>query len=230
MKEKPILSLVIPFYNENVSHVLSNLTILLDKEKINYEIIAVDNGSNDGTGSVIDEFIKNNNKVKKLHIIKNKGYGFGINKGLSITNGTYIGYLWGDNQVDSSLSISVFKKLKETKSDLCKVARVMRKETLIRKIESNIYNFIMDFLFNLDSKDVNGCPKIMKSKVYKNLNIKSKDWFIDAEIMIKCNKKGYKVIEIPISSDKRKIGESKVSLFTILEFIYNIILYKLGGI
>jgi len=226
------LSLVIPFFNEekNVEEVLKRLVAHLNGKKIKFEVLAVDNGSFDNTGSIIDGLKAKDSRIKKIRIEKNQGYGYAINKGLLMCKGNYIGYLWGDNQIPPEVIIKILDALKNEQADLCKIWRKSRTESLTRKIESFIYNGLMKILFGLESKDVNGCPKIMKSGIYRPLNIKSSDWFIDAEIMIKCNDRGYKIKEIPVKPTKRKAGISKVNFMTTLEFFKNILKYRLFGL
>jgi glycosyltransferase involved in cell wall biosynthesis len=220
---------VIPFYNEekNVKTVLQNLSQELDKNQVKYEIIAVNNGSFDQTGEIIDDFVKTNRSVKKLVIDKNQGYGYGIHQGLKQCRGKYIGYLWGDNQIPPSITMKIFRKLKIDDLDLCKVTRKLRTESLWRKIYSKTYNLLMRAFFDVDSHDTNGCPKIMKSEVFNSLNLESKDWFLDAEILIKCRKNNYLFKEIPVNSFSRKAGKSKVNWSTSIEFMKNILLFKL---
>ena len=223
------LSLTIPFFNEekNVSSVIKSLLFALNKEKINFEVIAIDNGSFDSTGTIIDQFKGKDSRVRKLRIDKNQGYGYAIKKGLSMCRGNYIGYLWGDNQISPEVIPRLLYVLKNEPVSLCKIWRKSRTESIGRKIESYLYNFFMKILFGINSKDMNGCPKIMKSEVYKSLNIMSKDWFIDAEIMIKCGRKGYKIKELPVNPTERKAGMSKVNFMTSLEFAKNILKYRL---
>jgi len=230
MKKHSELSLVIPFYNEgnNVNILLNNLIQNLNKEKIDYQIMAVDNGSRDDTAKFIDSFCKKTDRVKKVTVKVNQGYGFGITTGLSACDGKYIGYLWGDNEIPVEATIAVFKKLKNQNLHLCKITRKRRKSSLFREVQSFFYNSMMRILFGVRSTDVNGCPKIMKNEVYKSLNIKSKDWFIDPEIMIKCKRKLYKVGEVPVISVKRREGTSNVNWKTVFEFIKNIIKCWLG--
>lgn len=223
------LSLVIPFFNEdkNVDGVLNSLAASLNREKIKYEIIAVDNGSFDDTGILIDKLKKKNGKIKKLWIRKNQGYGYAIRRGLSMCKGDYIGYLWGDNQISPEAIPKLLHKLKDGQVSLCKISRVSRTESAIRRIQSYLYNSMMRIFFGVQSRDINGCPKIMKSDVYKSLNIKSSDWFIDPEILIKCKRKGYKIKEVSVTPIDRKAGVSKVSFRTTLEFIKNIFRYRI---
>ncbi|MDD5499843.1 MAG: glycosyltransferase, partial [Candidatus Nanoarchaeia archaeon] len=78
------LSLVIPLFNEeeNVVSLLNVLTSALKKEGISYEVLAVDNGSMDNTGDLIDKFSKKCRNVIKIKVKENKGYGFGVLSGL----------------------------------------------------------------------------------------------------------------------------------------------------
>ncbi len=228
--KKQELSLVIPFYNEekNVEAVLTDLSSFLNKAKIDYEIVAVDNGSLDSTSMLIDSFSKKNKRVRKLKILKNKGYGYGILQGLKSCTGKYVGYLWGDNQIPNNSIPKLLNGLKNGR-DLCKITRKSRTESFSRKIQSFVYNSMMFLFFGVKSKDVNGCPKIMKKEVFQALRINSYDWFIDAEIMIKCKRKRFKVLEIPVISSDRDSGKSNVNYGTAFEFLKNIMKYSLGG-
>ncbi|HIH17782.1 MAG TPA: glycosyltransferase family 2 protein [Nanoarchaeota archaeon] len=229
---KPEVSIVLPFYNEegNVRKVLQDLSSEFGKSKIDYEIIAVNNGSWDKTPGIISDVKKKNKRVKRVDVKKNQGYGFGILTGLKSAQGKYIGYGWGDGQVLASDFVKVFQTLKESKVDICKVRRVTREsEGFSRNFRSKGYNLLISSLFFMNLKDINGCPKIMKEEVYRNLNLQSRDWFLDPELIIKAKRKGYKILEVPIIFKKRERGKSNVGFIkTDFEFLKNIIKYRLG--
>jgi len=227
---KPEVSLVIPFYNEegNVEKVIQELSSEFKKNKISYEILAVNNGSWDKTPIIINKLTKENKNIRKIDVKKNKGYGYGILTGLKYAKGSYVGYGWGDNQIAASDFVKVFKRLKQNNLDICKVKRILRTESFSRKVQSKLYNFLVLILFSANIKDVNGCPKIMKKAVYKSLNLKSYDWFLDPELIIKAKRKKFKIEELPVISSKRQKGKSKVDFKTPLEFFKNLIKYKLG--
>ncbi len=225
------LSLVIPFYNEesNVKKVVQEIVDNFNLNKINYEIIAVDNGSTDGTRKIIKGLNKSNPRIKLSIVRKNIGYGNGIISGINQANGNFIGYHWGDGQVPSKYITEVFNKIKEGDYHLGKITRIYREYSLTRKIASNFYNTFFPLLFGVNSKDINGCPKIMKGSLLKNLELESKDWFIDAEIMIKAKRNKFKLVEVPAEYKKRTGGKSKVRSNVILEFLRNMIRFKLKG-
>jgi len=229
---QPTFSLVIPLYNEekNVTKVIVPIISELKKERIDYELILVNNGSQDETGKLIKELNKKNSRIKLVKIEVNQGYGWGIISGLKKTRGKYIGFMCGDEQVHPGDVIKTYHKLVSDNLDLCKVSRVIRQDGFKRRLISIFYNFIFSLIFPVKSRDINGTPKIMKREVYEKINLKSKDWFIDAEAMIKCEKKGYKIGEVPIIFYQRKEGVSNVKLSTIFEFLKNILRYRIKGL
>ena len=68
----------------------------------------------------------------------------------------------------------------------------------------------------------------MKLEVYKGIVLTSKDWFIDAEIIIKLNDLDKKFFDVPIVFQEREQGASKVRFITIIEFLKNILDYKIN--
>lgn len=225
------LSMVIPFYNEeeNARFVIADLTSILEKNKIDYEIIAVNNGSTDRTESILHEI--KNNRIKIVKIENNIGFGYGVIKGLEAATGNYVGYMWGDGQIPASTVAVLFKKIQKENFDICKIRRSARDYSIFRKLESGAYNWIIARLFfgNI-TKDMNGSPKIMKRSLYEKLNIKSHDWFIDTEVMVKCRYLNAAIGEVKAAYLKREKGKSKVKFTVMFEFLKNIIRFRFWGL
>lgn len=219
------LSIVIPFYNEeeNVADVVSGLNMELSKNKINYEMVLVNNGSTDNTQVIIKSFRNKNNRIKQIDISLNEGYGWGIMNGLDASRGEYIGFIDGDNQVGPEQVILAFNAIRKSNADICISRRNNRQDNLKRKLISRLYNIMLNLTFLLNLKDVNSKPKLMRSKIYKDMEISSKDWFIDTEMLIKAKKMNCRIVEIPIRHNQRMKGKSKVKFMVIAEFLSNII-------
>lgn len=152
----------IPFYNEedNVEEVLNALYSVLKSTSIEYEILAVDNGSIDNTGKILNELNKKIDTLKVLSVSVNGGYGSGIISGLKKGLGEYIGFMCGDNQVEPVSLIDVYNKAKKDKLDLCKVRRVKRHDSFSRIVISFLYNIICPVLFSIKARDINGTPSV----------------------------------------------------------------------
>ncbi|MEW6075880.1 MAG: glycosyltransferase family 2 protein, partial [Candidatus Omnitrophota bacterium] len=129
------LSLVIPLYNEadNIRELIGTLSAALEKEKIEYELVLVDNGSSDATGALIEEYARADNRIRRVNVRKNIGYGWGIIKGLEAAEGEHLGFMCGDGQIKPADVVRVYRKLTEERLDLCKVRRVYREDGLQRK-------------------------------------------------------------------------------------------------
>ncbi len=222
------LSVVIPFYNEedNAAAVLNGISAALSGNNISFEIVAVDNGSVDKTGEIL-EGLKNTIKgLKVIRIPVNEGYGWGIRQGLEKSIGEYLGFMCGDNQVEPVVLAQVYNKLKGEGLDLCKVKRVKRYDGFSRKFISFFYNVICPMLFSVNDRDLNGTPKIFKRSIFEKINLVSKGWFIDAEIMINFSKLSSKVGDVPVVFKKREKGASKVNVKAVIGFIKEMLCYK----
>ena len=222
------LSIVIPFFNEekNVKNVVDSLVRNIEILGINYEIVLVDNGSKDDTLNIINKLIKENKNLKKVRLVGNEGYGHGILSGLKTAKGKYVGFIDGDGQFGNENVVEAYRKIINENLDLCKGFRT---RSIARNIMSIFYNLIVRLLFFTHIRDINAKPKIMKMVCYKNLHLKSKDWFIDTEIMLKAKKKGYKYGEIPLEYKKRKGGKSSLGISAVLQFLKNLLRFRLGA-
>lgn len=226
------LSLVILCYNEgkNIRKVISGLYETFERSSIDYELVLVNNGSTDKTPQTLESLVREKPDVTKVvHVSINQGYGWGIINGLKRVSQRYVGFMDGDGQIKSSDVLKVYSKLVDENLDLCKVKRVARENGLARKFISYCYNFIFRFLFSLNVKDINATPKIMRREIYKKLDLASKDWFLDAEVIIKCTRMRCRIGEVPVTFHKREMGKSYVNFYTILEFLKNMIRYRLRG-
>jgi glycosyltransferase involved in cell wall biosynthesis len=226
------LSLVIPCYNEekSIKSVAGSLIGALNKSGIDYELVLVDNGSNDGTNREIRKLASRNCRIKVCIVRKNQGYGFGVMAGLNQANGRFIGWTCADGQVSSEDTVRIFKEMKVRNLDLCKARRMNRRDGIGRKIASVGYNTLLKVMFFMSVPDVNGYPKLMKRECYDEMKLKSRDWFFDTELLIKALNNGYKIGSVPVEFKERKEGKSKVRLSTVLDFSKDLLRYRLLGV
>lgn len=225
---RPKLSLIIPFYNEeeNVRKVVIDLRRAL-RAKVNCELVLVDNGSSDRTGKILAQLASRYENIKVVTVKVNQGYGWGVLRGLSKARGSIIGYMDGDGQIPGMEALRCYRMLIKDGLDICKIARVIRIEPLIRRLNTYFYNLIFRLLFRLPYRDINGHPKLMRRKVYERLGLLSKDWFIDAEVLLKGHSLGARIGEMPVVSYPRKGGKSWVRPGAVIEFLKNMINFKI---
>jgi len=199
---------------------------VLKSHGIDYELVLVDNGSLDRTGQILEDLSRLDARFKKVTVKHNQGYGWGIICGLKASTGRFVGFMCGDGQIYPKAVMDVFNKLKYENLDLAKVKRAVRKDGLKRHVISEIYNLLFFLFFNVGTMDVNGTPKIFKRELLDKFAPSSKDWFIDADIMIRAKELGLKIGEVPVVFLARQKGKSNISLSAIFQFLKNMIRYK----
>lgn len=225
-----LISLVIPCYNEARS-VRSTATRIVDafrSQDIRLELVLVDNGSTDETGKIIDELVGEGLPVVKVTVESNRGYGHGILSGLEKCTGEYAGFLCADSQVDAVDVARVAEiALNSQTPKLVKVRRRFRMDGLHRKLISIFYNALANLVFGgLHSIDINGNPKILPREYIQRMQLRSEDWFLDPEVMIKTKRLGLPVYEFNVLGQMRAEGLSHVRGSTMWEFFKNLMRYR----
>jgi len=229
----PELSLIVPCYNEQdvIPYTIPELVKAFAQDGHRLELVACDNGSSDRTGEIIRQFAADGLPVVYHRVEVNEGYGNGILQSIPVCTAPWIGVIAADGQVDAEDAARLFKILKQTDGRvLGKVRRRFRLDGLARKIVSIFYNGVAWMLWpRMGSIDVNGLPKIIHRDVIARMQLESKDWFLDPEIMIKAHYLGVRVLEMNVFARMRSNGLSHVKPSACIEFFANLLRYRFGS-
>ena len=227
------LSLVMPCYNEEeaIGYTIPQLLAAFRANGHALELVAVDNGSSDRTGEMLHELASKHPEVVVHRVETNIGYGNGILEGLTCANAPWIGTICADGQVDAEDVVRLFEALATTTGPvLGKVRRRFRMDGLRRKVTSIAYNFFVVALWpRIGSIDINGVPKITRREVISAMDLESRQWFLDPEIMIKAHYLGVRVLEMNVFSRMRGNGLSHVRASTCWEFFRDLLRHRFGG-
>jgi glycosyltransferase involved in cell wall biosynthesis len=205
---------------------------VLKAAHLNYEIVIVGNywpNRGDITPDVVREIASKDPRVKPVieeKTKKSQAMGYDVRAGMNAASGETIALIDGDGQMPPEDIPQLYQTLKKNDLDLCKATRITRGDGNLRRLISNIYNVFMQILFPGITNDVNGKPKLVKREAYEKLYLVSNDWFIDAEIMIKARRFGFKVGEIGTNFYKNPERESFISIKSNLEFLKNILVWR----
>jgi len=181
------LSLVMPCFNEEVvvGYTIPQLLDAFESSGHRLQLVAVDNGSSDRTGEIIDELADRHSRVTPHRIEVNEGYGNGILQGFPLCTAGWIGMIPADGQVDAEDVVRLFDAVRASDGQVIgKVRRRFRMDGVARKVVSVAYNGFMRLLWpRLGSWDVNGNPKIFPRRILASLGLRSKGWLLDPELM-----------------------------------------------
>ncbi len=224
MSVLPSLGLSIPLYDEEVvcEEVVFGLDDALGAAGIPHVLHLVDNGSTDGTPSIVNRIAASRETCRALHLTPNAGYGGGILAGLRSLKTDIVGWTWGDGQVGPDVVVDCYRAIVDGDHPLAKAHRTERQDGLQRLVVTKTYNSLMRLAFAVPLSDVNGCPKLFRREIYQRLAPTSTDWFLDPEVVLKAAALGLTWTEVEAVMRPRAGGASKVRGDTLLEFVRNL--------
>lgn len=188
-------------------------------------LLVINDGSNDNTSSVIENYKANIPELIYICHDRNRGFGFTIKEVFSLPDSEWILFISGDNQFPIRNIIHLQKYTEEY--DFIIGIRTNRKDNFRRRLQSKIYNLLIQKLFSRTNSDVNSII-LTKRKWVQNNNYSSKSAFIHAEIFLKATERRINLIEVPIEHHPRKHGEgSGGKISVILPTIKELIIYKI---
>jgi len=227
-QEIPLLSLSFNVYNEekNLENVYRECKAVLKKAKISYEMIFIEGGSKDNSWKVLKNLAKKNKDCRVFQAEMEPGKK--LNAGMKVARGKYFGYMCSDGQDNPNVLPRFIKLLEDNKADFVKARRIDR-AYLERKIISRVYNFLAGIIFGMNFKDINMHPKVFRRELVKGINLLSRGESVDLEIVLRAQKRGYKIVEIPVRERVRAGGKSSVNLSVAVSMFLDILSYKWGS-
>ncbi len=220
------LSLVIACYNEELvlEQSIKEILQVLDSTRYTYELIFVDDCSQDGTRKIIDELVskykdkpgRSLRSIKKIFHLENQGRGQTVADGFRQAEGRVVGYIDIDLEAHAryipSMSIAI-----DNGADIAVGWRIYKLQlrTLHRAISSKTYIALVNRLLHTRLKDTEtGYKFFNREKILPILDeVEDKRWFWDTEIMVRAYYKQLKIEEIPILFIKRYEVPSTVRFF-----------------
>lgn len=208
MKKVPELSVFLPAYNEekNINKTVEKVDEILTKIADKYEILIVNDGSEDNTGEIADELSKNNRLIKVIHHNLNQGYGAALKSGFYNAKYSWIATIDSDGQFDFSeienlLSVS-------DRADIVIGYRLNRQDSLLRKMNGFAWTTLNNLLFGINVHDVDCSFKLVKKKVIDTIpRLESvRGGMISPELLAKAKKNGFTIKEVGVHHYPRSEG------------------------
>lgn len=139
------ISIIIPVYNTE-KYLSRCIESALNQNFDSFEIIIINDGSTDNSGTIADNYSSQNHNINVIHK-KNKGLGFARNTGLEYAKGEYILFLDSDDYIDKGTLEKVYNTAKNTKSDITVFN--------MRKINESDNSIIQERLLDLKNETIN---------------------------------------------------------------------------
>ena len=212
--QSPSISLFFPAWNEEdyVERAVSRALEVLPRLTDDFEIIIVNDASTDRTQEVCDALAA---KVPHLRVIThpvNLKLGGAMRTGLAASTKDLVLYSdidlpWDMRELERALHLMDYLE-----ADMICAFRFDRtSEGAKRIVYSFVYNLLIRALFDIQIKDVNFSFKLMRRQVLESMELKSQGSFIDAELVVKAIRKGFRVFQMGVDYFPRTRGVSTLA-------------------
>ncbi|MGB9736369.1 MAG: glycosyltransferase family 2 protein [bacterium] len=182
-----------------------------------YEILLIDDASKDATGRIADELAAGDSRIRVIHHEKNRGLGGALKTGFYNAKMDVILYSDIDLPFDMMELKKAYRLMRYYEADIVAAFRFDRTgEGLRRLIYSYVYNSLIKLIFHLRVKDVNFSFKLVRKEVFNYVKLKSEGSFIDAELLIKAQRYGFKIIQFGTNYFPRTRGISTLSSSSVI--------------
>jgi glycosyltransferase involved in cell wall biosynthesis len=213
MPESPVISVVIPCYNErgNLNPLVAGVAGALDPLQINYEIIITDDCSKDDSWIVLQEITAKNPRVRAQRLARNCGQSAALWAGIKSARGQYIATLDADMQNDPR-DLPKFYEAMKTADCVCGNRKAKRAEgdNIIRQLSSRIANGVRNRITRETVSDSGCCYRMFKRDCTANLKFfKGMHRFLPTLFKID----GYTVAEIAVNHQHRLTGVSNYGVW-----------------
>ncbi len=191
----------------------------------NWELVLVANHfgeDDDDTPTIVRELAASEPRIKTVTRLKEGMMGWDARCGLGMCTGEIVALIDGDGQMDAGDIGKAYEIICREGCDMVTTYREKRFDSLFRNVQSSVYNLLFKILFpGLGIRDVNSKPKMMRREAFDKLELRSDDWFLDAEIMIQARRHRFKIIQMPTVFREILERRSFVKLSAVFEFLLN---------
>ena len=220
------LSIVIPCYNEekNLPYLIIKLEKILQNKL--YEVILVNNGSQDKSKELIERFKSKYNNLKSLNIEVNKGYGYGILQGINISSGKLIAWTHSDLQTNPEDILQGIKYFKNDKEKIF-VKGIRKGRPFVDNFFTISMSIYSSILLRKNLWDINAQPTIFPFTFFENWENPPNDFSLDLYAYYQAIKLNYSICRFPVKFDRRMFGISNwnINIFARFKFIIRNIKY-----
>lgn len=199
---------MLPAYNEEavIATTAVGVAEALARLTDDYEVIVVDDGSQDRTREVIDALQATHRFIRCVGHPVNRGYGDALRTGLDAGTKELLFLTDGDGQFDPN-ELADFLLLVPS-ADVIIGYRSPRRDPFLRRLNGWGWRLVVTLLFGYTARDIDCAFKLFRRSVWQHVRVKSGGATFSAEFLVKVRRCGYRLVERPVSHLPRRAGQA----------------------
>jgi glycosyltransferase involved in cell wall biosynthesis len=208
---EPRLSVLMPVYNER-DRVGQAIRQVADADiPVPFEVIVVDDGSNDGTSEILDSE-RWPEHVTVLHSTHNRGKGAAVRTALQSARGEFSAIFDADLEYDPSDLAVLLKPILDGEANVTFGVRAFdgyTSHSFLYVLGNRFVTLVANVLFNVYIGDLMTCHKAMRTDLFRSLPLRADGFTIEPEIVARVVQRGERVYEVPVRYKARGSDEGK---------------------
>jgi glycosyltransferase involved in cell wall biosynthesis len=206
-----LLSIIIPVYNEEltIGNIIDRAEAAAHKLNLNFEIIVVDDHSYDRSLQVAKQ-----RSVRLYTLKQHLGKGYALRAGFAKAKGDIIVTIDSDGSHWPEELPELLAPVLADKADMVIGSRYMNHKRVearkLNKFGGSIFNSLIQLFTGVANTDSQSGYRAMKREVLLGQKLKSGEYEIESEMLVKTAKAGFRVAEVPITFEQRTYGRSGV--------------------
>jgi glycosyltransferase involved in cell wall biosynthesis len=219
------VSVVIPLYNEveSVPHLYQALVAALDSLGRSYEILLVDDGSNDGTADALRDVAARDKRVKLIRFRRNFGQTAAMAAGFDHSRGRVVIPMDGDLQNDPADIPLLLAKIDEGFDVVSGWRKNRQDKALLRKVPSRIANWIIGEVTGVRLHDYGCSLKAYRAEIVRGTRLYGE---MHRFIPALANLMGARICEVPLRHHPRRFGKSKYGIKRTAKVVLDLLTVK----
>lgn len=221
------LSVIMPVYNEEDT--VSEIVRRVREIDLVTEIVIVDDGSQDGTREILQEL----SSLPDVFVVEhdhNQGKGAAVVTGMRASRGKLMVVQDADLEYDPKDYEKLVQPLLEGQCDIVYGSRFshtkIQTKNLMNLLANKFLTLMTNLIYGSQLTDMETCYKVFRREVVEDMTIHARRFEFEPEFTAKVLKRGYRIIEVPISFDPRGYSEGKkinawdgvVALWTLIKY------------
>jgi glycosyltransferase involved in cell wall biosynthesis len=221
------ISAVMPAFNEeaNLEQSVGRMAATLQAHARTFEVIVVDDGSQDGTPAVLDRLKATHATLRIVRHPVNRGYGAAVRSGFAAARFPWVFMMDADNQFDPAEVEALLARAAD--ADVVAGYRKHRRDPLLRRLNALAFFTLVRLLFGPLVRDVNCAFKLIRRDLLSRMDLHSEGALINTEVLVLARQLHARLVEVPIHHYPRTSGrQTGANLRVVLRAFRELLAFK----